>query len=304
MTSDTSDNPGWTTKRAALAAAVLLLVSGAACRSFAAEDGRGGGTDATGAFADILAVNNSVSVAYQSMYLNYGEPSNGQLSDAYLDTERGVVSRGGFAVALSGMQSSDLVSNLYFQASFSRVTGYVTYSGHLNNPPVYTPVIDTTGEQINDWGLRVGKGFAAGERFLFTPYLAGGYHTWSRTLGIGTAGMYTENYDHYTLQFGNMIQYNPFTHLVLTADGQFGTTLSPHISVPSAQLDSKLGTALAFGFGFDIDYALWRKFHSFLGYRYSRFSYMQSGPNVTGTALEPISSTDTSSYLAGLRYSF
>jgi hypothetical protein len=254
----------------------------------------------------IQIVNNSVSLAYDSTHLNYGEPSDGAIADKYYDTEYGTLSRGGFSGSVSAMKSYRFLRDIYFQASFGRAAGDVSYNGHtmpslLN--PTSLPINQISGAQINDWGLRLGKGFEAGSRWLFTPYLAYGYHTWARTLGMGTAGSYTENYQHNAIELGNMIQYAPTSKIVLTADGQFGTTFWAHIQAPQYQVNSDLGAAPAAQVDLEADYALWRFFHAFISWRYAHFSYGQSGVAPSGF-LEPASNTDLQTYLAGLRFCF
>src|SRR5208337_2642809 len=90
----------------------------------------------------------------------------------------------GAQFAASAMRSAGSWRNLFVQASFSRATGRLAYDGHfqLAVPPLTLPFQGYSSALINDWGLRLGKGVEAGERLLWTPYLAYGYRTWARTL--------------------------------------------------------------------------------------------------------------------------
>jgi hypothetical protein len=277
--------------RAAAAAAGLCLAIVAPSRAQAGQDG-------------IRAVDNSVSAAYDYLHVFYAEPSDGGIAASNYDTEDGALSDGAM-VAASAMRSFGSWQDLYAQASFSRATGRLPYDGHIQFPffSITAPFQGTSSARINDWGLRLGKGVEAGERWLWTPYLAYGYHAWARTLpGNALATGYAENYSHHALQFGTRVQYAPAASVVLTADGRFGTTLAPHISVPSQQFSQRLGAAPIIDLEAEADYAFHGHFHVFMGWRYSRYGYGQSG--VEAGQLEPASTTELMSCLAGLRFSF
>ena len=252
----------------------------------------------------IRAVDNSVSAAYELLHVYYAEPSDGAVAGPNYDAEDGTLSDGGM-VAASMMRSFGSWRDVFAQASFSRATGQLPYDGHLQLtiPPITIPLRGSSGARINDWSFRLGMGVETGEGWLWTPYLAYGYHTWARTLpGGGFVSSYVENYSHSALQIGNRVQYAPSPRVVLTADGRFGTTVAPHIVVPADQLDQNLGSAPIIDLEVEADYALRGPLHVFAGWRYSRFGYGQSG--VSGGILEPVSTTELMSALAGLRYSF
>ena len=254
--------------------------------------------------AAILAVNNSFSLSAQRLRLDYREPANGAIADKYFDSERGTLSTGGYRVGASLMRDAGGIKHLHVLGSFSRADGYVPYDGHAYVGPTsfVVPLQNTSHARIDDWHLRVGIGFEAGERCLFTPYLAWGYHAWDRTLTAGTPAQIWEYYDHHTVQFGNRLQWAAGRRTVLTLDGRFGTTLQPHIRVPDVRVSRPLGRGPAIDLEAEADQDLGRRLHLVLGAAFSHFSYGQS--RVQNGLLEPGSSTDALTSHAGLRYSY
>ena len=254
--------------------------------------------------AAILAINNSFLISTQRLRLDYREPAGGAIADKYYDTERGTLSTGGYRVTASLMRDVGELRHVHVLGSFSRAYGYVPYDGHAYIGPtsLVVPLRNTSHARIDDWRLRVGKGFEFGERWLFTPYLAWGYHAWDRTLAAGTPGEFWEYYNHHTVQFGNRLQWAAGRRTVLSMDGRFGMTLRPHIRVPGYRLSRPLGHGPAIDLEVEADQNLGRRVHLVLGAAYSHFSYGQSG--VQNGLLEPGSSTDILTWQAGLRYSF
>ena len=261
--------------------------------------------------AAILAVNNSVSVAYSPPRLNYGEPSDGQVASypnaKYFYTETGWLTRGGFSVAASLMRPCLGLDNVLAQVSYSRAIGKVRYNGFaqfiFGNVPLQADSLAT----IEDWGLVLGKGFAWGDRFLFTPLLAYGYHAWDRDAAATFQGGTIEHYRHHSIEMGNRLQFAATPRLVLSGEARFGTTLFAHIDVPGT-LSARLGSEPIANLSAEADYAVARwaplELHVFGGWRFIHFGYGQSAVDANSGYLEPFSMTDISSYLAGLRFSF
>ncbi|MFI5363419.1 MAG: hypothetical protein ACHQ49_15740 [Elusimicrobiota bacterium] len=293
---------------AAMAAALALLASARAQEPSAPDETRS-------AQEAIRAVDNSVSVAYAPLHVFYQEPSDGGIPFANYDTEDGTLTDGG-QIAVSLMRSFGSWKDAYVQASLSRASGSLPYDGTLSlfGGATTIPFDGTSGARINDWGLRLGKGVEVGERWLWTPYLSYGYHTWARSLpavdlpGIDNAPGFTEIYSHHSLQVGNRVQYAPVSRVVLTVDGRFGTTLDPEIRspdiVPNGTFDERLGAAPVIDLEAEVDYAVRAPVHLFAGWHYSRYGYGQSGVNAASGLIEPISTTELMTYLIGARFSF
>ena len=286
------------------AGVLALAFLGAPARgevSLPASDGR----------AAILAVNNSVSVAYSPLRLNYGEPSDGQVASypnaKYFDTETGWLTRGGLSVAASLMRPCLGLDNVLAQVSFSRAIGKVRYNGFaqfiFGNVPLQADSLAT----IEDWGLVLGKGFAWGDRFLFAPMLAYGYHTWDRDAASTFRGGTLEHYRHHSIEVGNRLQFAAAPQLVLTGEARFGTTLFTHIDVPGT-LSARLGSEPIASLSAEADCAVARwdplELHVFGGWRFTHFGYGQSAVDTKSGYLEPVSMTDINSYQTGLRFSF
>ena len=261
--------------------------------------------------AAIRAVNNSVSAAYSPPRLNYGEPSDGQVASypnaKYFDTETGWLTRGGLSVAASLMRPCLGLDNVLAQVSFSRAIGKVHYNGFaqfiFGNVPLQADSLAT----IEDWGLVLGKGFAWGDRFLFTPLLAYGYHAWDRDAAATFQGGTLEHYRHHSIEVGNRLQFAATQRLVLTGEARFGTTLFAHIDVPGV-LSARLGSESIANLSAEADYAVARwaplELHVFGGWRFIHFGYGQSAVDAKSGYLEPFSMTDLNSYQTGLRFSF
>jgi len=252
----------------------------------------------------ILTVNNGVRIGYASLHLDYREPSNGRIQDKYFDTERGTLSEGGIGVSFSAMRTLGPVRELYLEGSFRRVTGSVAYDGHAYVGPTSTvvPIRLTSYARIDDWSMRLGRGFSLANGWLFTPYLGYAYHFWRRTIGKGSFAELQEDYSHHAIQLGNRLQWAPWRRLVLTVEGRFGLTLGPRIRVPSYRFDQRLGRAAAADLEAEADTALARFLHAFAGLQYSHFSYGQS--RVQNGVLEPFSVTDAVTWQAGARLTF
>ncbi len=316
-------------RRLALFLLEAWLVAGAAvgasAQGFPSEDPA---LDAPSRIGDILAVDNSLSVSYELTRFDYGEPSNDCIfvgacpsTAKYLDLETGY-RRGGKA-ALSYMGSLlGAGGDWYARASYRFIQGAAAYSGYGLPEPLppaglsSSLVSATSDDSVYDLSLRLGKGFSAGESWMFTPYVLGGYHHWLRKLDAGTSSSFDQIFSNGYIGGGEMVQVAALDRLVLTADAsaaaQFRSSLAAE---PSASYQA-LGYASRYIFdmeggplvdaGAEIDYRLWRKLHVFAGFDWSHASYRQSQIIAVGAGdyMQPESITTMASWSVGLRQSF
>ena len=266
------------------------------------------GADEGTARRSLLEANNSVMVGWGGTWLDYHEPSNLSAQaggSKYFDSERGWTSGDSWRVAASMMRDLGGAKDILIAADFSRALGFVTYDGHAYVGPggaIIVPVHTRSHADITDTHLRFGKGFQLSDRWMLTPYLSYGYHTWYRVLSPGTNSEYWAYYTDHILQVGNRLQVAPGGGWVCSLDGRFGLTVGSHVHIPSVGLDRALGGAPIVTVEAEVDKALWRGIHAVLGASYTYFSYSESGEQ--NGFLEPGSLTATWVWNAGLRYSF
>src|SRR5207244_2947287 len=114
------------------------------------------------------------------------------------------------------------VRDVLIMGSFSRENGDVPYDGHqyVGVTPVVLRLRATSHATIDDWHLRLGKGFMLSDQWMFTPYAAYGYHSWDRQLQVGSPSGYWEYYNHHVFQYGSRFQFAGSRGSVLTLDGR------------------------------------------------------------------------------------
>lgn len=243
----------------------------------------------------IAAVNRSASLAYIRTSMYYVEPDEGQfLNTGYFSEEKGGLNGGRIAFSYMGS------NGFYLKAAFTRSTGMLDLHTFVGTTPTSAQSLAMTKEL----DLKVGKGFASGAEWMFTPYLSGGRRYWKRELLPGTPNGFDETFDFHYLGVGNMIQYSPWASWVFTADGMIAKTVKPTINVPVAGLDhAVLGSAPLVTLRLEADYQAAARLHLFAGLEYTDFSFGQTAVQSSGF-LETGSRTQLRSFEAGLRYSF
>lgn len=267
----------------------------------------------------ILSVNNSVGLfLVPDQNVNYVEP-NGSLTNCvnggscanYSDEESGGLFGDGFSLSYMSQKMK-----LYAHLSYQFASGHLNYNGATQGG---TPVQATSGARIGDWNFKFGKGFSLTEddRLLLTPYLEFGTHFWQRDLGLGTAGQFGEDYQNDYLDAGAMLQYVPPIHilhkhdLVFSGDAGIGETMSPNITVPSANppmpSNAALGQEPFIRLGLEADWHALSAMWVFVGYHYTYFSYFPSqiyNNPVNGAVEEPASFTNYNTYTVGVKIPF
>lgn len=254
----------------------------------------------------ILAVNNSVSLAHLLSNLYYIEPSDSnQIAPgqpgygvAYADYEKGNLNGG--SLAFSWMSPAD--RDLYVHAEWNGVSGQTDYTGFLLSG---SPLDGPSGATIQDYDVKIGKGFAASNIWMLTPYFTLGGRHWTRGVQAGTAGAFNETYQHFYFGFGNLLQYAPSAKWVLTGDAMVGKTFLATMT-SSPPNSPALGDSPVIKIGLDSDYRVNSILHFFTGLDYMWFSYGQSGIGVSGSSIEmePISRTQVWNWTTGIRLTY
>lgn len=249
-----------------------------------------------------LEVNNSLSVSYLQSHMYYVEPGSTN-GGTYLDFENGTLK--GARLGVSMMRHWD-VDNVYLHAEWSGTEGKVNYGGYFLGGPPFVPAGGQSRSTMQEYSLKLGKGFALGRSWMITPYLGYGRRYWVRELGLGTLGDYNESYSFWYHALGAMVQASPCRGLVLTAEGSIGRTDDPKITVtlPNTGLQgAALGQAVIKKAGAEADYRLTRLLHVFAGFDYMLYNFGQSAVTRQGF-FEPFSRTELYEFSLGARVSF
>jgi hypothetical protein len=248
----------------------------------------------------IVESNNQVSADFKAMHFGYKEVDT---TGAPLDTESGWVP--GFGVSLSVMSSCTrdwLTNNLYINFQYSHFKGKTDYvGGPIGVPNSFGTIRTQDGAIVNDFDVRLGKGFAVRRDVMLTPFFGVGHHEWDRKVNAG------EDYTNGYYGAGLLLQWSPFSRFVLSADGLVGRTFDASVLVeanpglnPTTKLD--LGASTLYKVGLSGDYALARDFHVNAGVEWIGFDYGIS-PAVNGI-LEPDSRTRNVTFRIGAGYAF
>lgn len=255
----------------------------------------------------IMAVNNSVSLAYLNSNLDYVEPSDEQAFNtgtSYLDYER--ASLNGLRLAVNWM--SPAYSDLYVHADWDWASGRANYTGfdQKNNP-----VTGDSGATIQDFGLKIGKGIVTGRHWMLTPYGTFGGRHWTRVIGEGTSGDFNETYQHLYAGFGGLIQYAPSEGWVVTGDATLARTFYAWINdAPDGLSHAPLGGSPLIKLGLEADRRITDRLHAFIGFDYMYFRYGQSdvylvpNSNPQLVVMEPASETNMYNVTVGARFAY
>ncbi|MDR3449007.1 MAG: hypothetical protein P4M15_04545, partial [Alphaproteobacteria bacterium] len=254
---------------------------------------------ASAARADIQTIRDSDNEywgAVGTSFFNYKEPSS---SPNLPDSERGWLPS--LALGVSTLGADDKIGggllggNLYFALEGAGSFGDADYRGsYIATPTV--PLQGTTSESIWDVNAKIGKGYVVGDNALLIPYVELGYHYWNRDLGAGQV----EDYQHFAVLGGAMLQYALGDRFVLSGYGAAGSTLSPKMTTSSTTYD--LQDQAIYKIGGKIGYSLTKRTELFSTLDYNAFSYGHS--DVIGGLYEPDSHTENTTIRIGLGFHF
>jgi hypothetical protein len=234
----------------------------------------------------------------------------GQANGNWFDSEDGTLP--GLSVSYVAQGDAIGVSDLYFSAAFTYGRGKTNYDGYLqSNGNLVAPYQTSTRTTMTDVDVKLGKGFRfADGKAQLTPYLGYSSHEWKRG---SSRDMYwvKESYEYQAASLGLLAQYAFTSRLVASAEGSYGRTLSPRMTIeggPTLELQSKPITMLGFG----MDYKLsgnWRLHaaYSMKKFQYGESSYKYWGQNSSGQSvyvMEPTSKSTFNDFYAGIGYSF
>jgi hypothetical protein len=244
--------------------------------------------DAVADTSDILASNNRTLMQVISTSVDYREFGNGYLGTptGVLDTETGSVMGG--AISLSGMRGGE---HLYWEFGGDYSAGETRYTGALQGG-TFGSYVGSSGAQMINLGIRLGKGFAVGDRTMLSPYGEWGWHEWQRGVNYG------ERYSHQFFGAGLMAQYSPVPRLVLSVSALWARTNQSSIEVNSGPnltgFTGRLGDSPLYRIGAAVDYAFTSQIHGNLAVEYTKFRYGASAAFPVGSGLvawEPDSET-------------
>lgn len=248
----------------------------------------------------IVAANNEVGVAITGNLTNYQE----HVTPGPADTESGW--QPGFAVKGGYMGNLFGIHNAYAAIHYARSSGNIGYRGSVQTAHGNVPYRGTDGATFNRVMGRVGKGFriTCPHEMMITPYVAGGYQTWNRSLQ-GPFG-YTENYSAGLVGAGALFQYAVTPRFLVSGDTEIlavvGGGVTPHI------LNGRLGSA-SFGTSAEekmtlgVDYRITGPLHAYSDVSLTHFNYTGGQLAIPG-AYEPSSSTNQFGMSLGLAYQF
>lgn len=241
---------------------------------------------------EIRDSNNLLAIQAMVLTMDYAETDS---AGVLLDTEKGPIS--GRQITLSRMWGS---ANWYAQVQYSRNEGRTNYVGGLIGPPPtpYGSVVTTSGADVINYALRLGKGLDAGKyvNYLFTPYVEWGRQEWMRGVNAG------ETYYHNSIGIGMLWQYSEAnSKLVYSAYALGGRTYGASIDVVG-YFNGALGSSPLTKAGLGLDYSLTRTMYLNAGVDYVNFAYGKSA--VYGLYLEPDSKSTYLMYKAGVGFSF
>ena len=255
---------------------------------------------------EFTAIDNRISLGYELTGWYYTEPSDtcalgvcGNVpASPVFDRESGFLN--GLRASLAGLAFD---GRLYGRLVFARAWGDVRYQGYSRSG---APIPEgLSGARVSAYSLRLGPAVSAG-RVLAVPFLQYGHEGWRRIVGVATPQRYEEDYGHDYLGFGTLFQLVLTPRWVLSAYALAGETLNAGIRVPSLGFAQALGTGPLLKGGALLDWRLSRAVGLYAGVRYTRFSYGQSPPQVSGNLviMEPASQTIVVRYEGGLRIFF
>jgi hypothetical protein len=253
----------------------------------------------------ILVANNQISLDAVGHHLDYHE-----WTPAYpvFNSEKNW--QPGLQVTGSAMGNLGAITNIYVMGQYTYISGKSDYWAPGGPLGPNTPVSMKNGAKFNDFDFRLGKGFEAGQNWMFTPYLGVGYSIWDRDLSndLGPFG-YHEKYEYGYAGAGLLIQYAPTQQIVLSGYGLVGSTFDPKMTTSYnggfavLPWTYGLGTSAIYKAGIAADFALTRQWHFNVGADYTNFRFGASAQAPNGS-YEPDSETHRWTVKAGLGYSF
>ncbi len=261
---------------------------------------------------DIVKANNQVSLDFTETSFWYGPEITSPVPPGFFSAPNGLDAETaylpGLQVAGSAMGNIGSICNLYIRASFSYMEGNTSYFQY--GGPSFT-----NHSTVEDWDVRLGKGFNVGPNWMMTSYFGAGTNWWNRLLS--NPGGYDEIYKHAYAGAGVLLQVSPGPGWVLSVDGLVGSTFSASLtsSLTSGGATGicvctfPLGNALTYMAGGSVDYAITEHLHANAGVEYTYFQYGQSpiviapsGPAAGSEFLEPNSKTSYLTTSIGLGY--
>jgi hypothetical protein len=282
---------------AVLSSVALASVGG---RAFAADMLVKTPLDARAWINPILIANTQVGLGIVGHRFDYNEstPDFPRFSG-----ERGWVP--GLQATVSAMAPMAEVANVYFMGRFTWINGRTEYNA--SGGPATS---GTSGADVRDVDVRVGKGFDVATNWMATPYLGAGYHGWARDLSNKTGPFgYHELYEHGYAGGGLLLQWAPTQQLVISANGLAGTTFGATMATsynggfPIMPQDYRLGSSAIYLVGLSADLAMTREWHINAGVDYVNWRYGAS-PLAPDGSSEPDSRTSNWTVKAGFGYSF
>lgn len=244
----------------------------------------------------VVAAESAVRLGLSGGYGNYEENVSPQ------DTEAGALLGGSFDLSdlRPGVLGRWEFSDVYADASYGFVGGFLNYKGNLQNNQE-TPYRAEDRADYNTVIVRLGVGRPlAGGRELI-PYVAVGYQNWYRNVGgpSATGEYYQAGLIGSGLRFDVLVN----SALVLSAFAEGFAVVGGTISAPSEEFRGNFGTSAEERVGLDADYRLDGPWHAYAGLGVEHYNYTGSKPDGMGV-YEPSSSTMQLNSTIGLSFGF
>lgn len=267
------------------AIAVSLLIAGASAFSVASAN------------SAIQKADNGIAIGVSGTLTNYQEAIPFIPSDIESGWQPGI------HLGVNGLHNLSGLSHVYTHIGYDYSGGSIAYMGSYQNG---TPVDTTDNAMFQRVMARIGKGFNVrtfGRDSLLTPYLAGGFQDWNRSLQ-GPGG-YTENYSAKLIGGGVMFQTACTHRLVSTANVEvlaiMGGSMTPS-GLPVDYGTASFNTSGEEKISVGARYRIAGPWQLFAGMSLEHYSY--TGGALLYGAHEPPSETNQFSVDSGIEYSF
>ncbi len=264
----------------------------------------------------ITNTNNEVVVSVGGQNLAYHEVPSSLASapvrqDGYFDSNIGTMPAFGLDVTRQGTLAG--ISNVFLALDMTGAVGKTEYTGTafstqcngiptsiLVCSPVSRPHAERDSEFTFDVDAKIGKAIPLGSRAQVTPYVTVGAQVWDRNAAWLNGD---DSYRQWDAGTGILVQCAATNRLVLGVDVALEEVFGAHAHEDGVVYP--LGSRPLLAAALSADYAVTRRLHLAVTYRFQHFRYGISpvrGPQ--GGSIEPASWTTTQAVMAGIGWRY